>query len=100
MVRPNIVSSHAFLGVPSGQSFVTPAPLPTHSNTVTMSLYYLNSVSEFVISFENWVLRRIFGPERDEVTGEWRKLHTEELNGLYCLTFSLLMTHIYVVPHR
>jgi hypothetical protein len=30
------------------------------------------------------VLRRIFGPKRDEVTGEWRKLHNEELNGLYC----------------
>jgi len=34
--------------------------------------------------FENWVLRRIFGPERDEVTGEWRKLYNEELNDLYC----------------
>ena len=34
--------------------------------------------------FENRVLRRIFGPERDEVTGEWRKLHIEELNNLYC----------------
>jgi len=33
--------------------------------------------------FENRVLRRIFGPKRDEVTGEWRKLHTEELNVLY-----------------
>jgi hypothetical protein len=32
--------------------------------------------------FENRVLRRIFGPERDEVAGEWRKLHNEELNGL------------------
>ena len=32
--------------------------------------------------FENWVLRRIFGPKRDEVTGEWRKLHNEELNPL------------------
>jgi hypothetical protein len=30
--------------------------------------------------FENRVLRRIFGPKRDEVTGEWRKLHIEELN--------------------
>jgi hypothetical protein len=30
--------------------------------------------------FENRVLRRIFGPKRDEVTGEWRKLHKEELN--------------------
>ena len=34
--------------------------------------------------FENRVLRRIFGPTRDEVTGEWRKLHNEELNYLYC----------------
>jgi len=34
--------------------------------------------------FENRVLRRIFGPKRDEVTGEWRKLHKEELNDLYC----------------
>ena len=33
---------------------------------------------------ENMVLRRIFGPRRDEVTGEWRKLHNEELNDLYC----------------
>ena len=34
--------------------------------------------------FENRVLRTIFGPKRDEVTGEWRKLHAEELNDLYC----------------
>jgi hypothetical protein len=33
--------------------------------------------------FENRVLRRIFGPKRDEVTGEWRKLHNEELHSLY-----------------
>jgi len=33
--------------------------------------------------FENMVLRRIFGPRRDEVTGEWRRLHKEELNDLY-----------------
>ena len=33
---------------------------------------------------ENRVLRRIFGPKRDEVTEEWRKLHNEELNDLYC----------------
>jgi hypothetical protein len=31
--------------------------------------------------FENRVLRRMFGPKRDEVTGEWRKLHNEELHG-------------------
>ena len=33
--------------------------------------------------FENRVLRRIFGPKRDEVTGEWRKLHDEELYDPY-----------------
>jgi len=33
--------------------------------------------------FENVVLRRIFGPRRDEVRGEWRRLHNEELNDLY-----------------
>ena len=33
--------------------------------------------------FENRVFMRIFGPKRDEVTGEWRKLHNEELNDLY-----------------
>ena len=33
--------------------------------------------------FQNRVLRRIFGPKRDRVTGEWRKLHNEELNDLY-----------------
>jgi len=34
--------------------------------------------------FENRVLRRIFGRKKDEVTGEWRRLHNEELHGLYC----------------
>jgi len=34
--------------------------------------------------FENRLLRRIFGPKRDEVTRERRKLHNEELNDLYC----------------
>jgi hypothetical protein len=34
--------------------------------------------------FENRVLRRIFGSKRDEVRGEWRKLHNEELSDVYC----------------
>ena len=34
--------------------------------------------------FENKVLRGIFGPRGDEVTGEWRRLHNEEINDLYC----------------
>ena len=33
---------------------------------------------------DNRVLRRIFGPKRDQVTGEWRKLDNEEINDLYC----------------
>jgi hypothetical protein len=33
--------------------------------------------------FENRVLRRIFGPKRDKMTGDWRKLHNEELHSLY-----------------
>ena len=35
--------------------------------------------------FENRALRRVFGPKRDEVTGQWRKLHNEELMDLYSL---------------
>jgi len=35
--------------------------------------------------FENRVLRRVFGPKRDEITGEWRKLHNEDLRDLYSL---------------
>ena len=34
--------------------------------------------------FESRVLRRIFGSKRDDLTGEWRKLHNEELNNIYC----------------
>jgi hypothetical protein len=34
--------------------------------------------------FEERLLRRIFGPKRNEVTGEWKKLHNEELNDGYC----------------
>jgi hypothetical protein len=34
--------------------------------------------------FENRVLRRIFGPKRDKITGEWQKLHNEDLTDLYC----------------
>ena len=38
--------------------------------------------------FENRVLRRVFGPKRDEVTGEWRKLRNEELND--CIPYPIL----------
>ena len=39
--------------------------------------------------FKNRVLRRIFEPKRDEETGEWRKLHNEEINDLYCLPITV-----------
>jgi hypothetical protein len=42
--------------------------------------------------FENRMLRRIFGPKRDEVIGGWRKLHNEELNNLYCLPSIIRIT--------
>jgi hypothetical protein len=41
--------------------------------------------------FENRVLRRIFGPKTDEVTGDWRKLHNEELHNLYSLPNIIIM---------
>jgi hypothetical protein len=33
--------------------------------------------------FENWVLKTVFGPKRDEVMGDWRRLHNDELHNLY-----------------
>jgi hypothetical protein len=56
------------------------------SNTVAIK--FGNRVGCYVFRlrvFENRVLRGIFGPKRDGVTGEWRKLYNEELNDLYCL---------------
>jgi len=44
------------------------------------------SISDiYFILFENRVMRRVFGPKKDEVTGEWRILHSEELSDLYSL---------------
>jgi hypothetical protein len=42
--------------------------------------------------FENRVLRRIFGPKRDEATGGWRKLHNEDLHNLYSLRIIIILT--------
>jgi hypothetical protein len=56
-----------------------------HSRPVTGLLYLMFINTERMLRvFENRVLRRIFGPKRDEVTADWRKLHNEELNDLYC----------------
>ena len=43
--------------------------------------------------FENMLLMRIFGPRRNEVTGEWRKLHEEELNVLYSSPYIIRVTN-------
>jgi hypothetical protein len=51
--------------------------------TVIINLKPLSINERRLRVFENRVLRRIFGPKTDEVTGEWRKLHSEELNALY-----------------
>ena len=56
--------------------------------TWSLSLREENKLSVF----ENMVLRRIFGPRKDEVTGEWKRLHNEELNDLYCSPNILLVT--------
>jgi hypothetical protein len=49
-----------------------------------VKIWYLTLREEHRLGvFENRVLRRIFGPKIDEVTGEWRKLHNEELHDLY-----------------
>ena len=58
----------------------------THSNiTLSMSRSWLLTLREerWLRVFENRVLRRIFGPKRDKVIREWRKLHNEEVNNLY-----------------
>jgi hypothetical protein len=44
--------------------------------------------------FENWVLRRIFGPKREEVVGGWRRLHNEELHNLYTLPDIIMETKL------
>jgi hypothetical protein len=49
--------------------------------------------------FENRMLRRAFGPKRDEVTGEWTKLHNEELNDLYSLPNIVRVVKSRHMPH-
>ena len=63
-------------------TFILLIPLPVLYGCETWSLT-LREESRLTV-FENRVLKRIFGPKRNEVTGERRKLHNEELNDLYC----------------
>jgi hypothetical protein len=53
------------------------------SCSVNFCTFHIIYVNIHLTVFESRVLRRIFGPQRDEVTGEWRKLHNEELNDLH-----------------
>jgi len=57
--------------------------------------YFWRRKFTFLVTAWNRVLRRVFGPKRDEVTGEWRKLHNEELIDLYSLP-----TIVWVVKSR
>jgi len=52
---------------------------------VKLSLFALREERRLRV-FENWVLREIFWPKRDEVAGDWRRLHNEELSDLYFQT--------------
>jgi hypothetical protein len=55
-------------------------------NTLYCYIHLFNFGGECRLNdFENRILRRVVGPNRDEVTGEWRKLHNLELNELYFL---------------
>jgi hypothetical protein len=60
-----------------GARYSTYTFLPSETRSLTLREEHRLRV------FENRVLRRIFGPKRDEVTGEWEKLHIEELRDLY-----------------
>jgi hypothetical protein len=53
-----------------------------NNNAITTSHYYITLIDKLRV-FENRVLRRIFGPKRDGVTGGWKKLHNEKLRDLY-----------------
>jgi hypothetical protein len=55
--------------------------MPVPHVAVTLNIH--EGISRLTV-FENRVLRGMFGAKRDEVTAEWRKLHNEELNYLYC----------------
>jgi len=54
-------------------------------NTIAVAVRLMIILLLLLRVFENRVLRRVFGPKRDEVMGEWRKLHNEELSDLYSL---------------
>ena len=72
-----------FLDYPSYHHLLhSPEFLPQFSCSSNIGL---RVVDELQILMLNRVLRRVFGPKRDEVTGEWRKLHNEELSDLYSL---------------
>jgi hypothetical protein len=67
---------------------------PVYTGSLTLSEEHRLRV------FENRLLRRIFGPKRDEVTGEWRRLHNEELHDLYCSPKFLSLTNLGSNPRK
>ena len=80
----------AFLSTSTTQSLVTLQSSLSHSYYNTSGIVLLTwsltlREEPRLRVFENRVLKRVFEPKRDEVTGEWRKLHNEELSDLYTL---------------
>jgi hypothetical protein len=66
----------------SKYAYTTPPPRLPLLHLVPILIFRLREEHRLRV-FENRVLRRIFGPKRDEATGDWRRLHNEELNDLY-----------------
>jgi hypothetical protein len=74
----NTVSLHVDIPRTGGRGFDLPS-----EDSLQQYLKFPNECFLSLSVFENRVLRRIFRPKRDEVTGDWRKMHNEELHSLY-----------------
>jgi hypothetical protein len=81
--------SEELVGLPENEPTVLPTRPLNSIRSVSVVLYGCETWSLTLREghrlrvFEDRVLKRIFGPKRDEVTGGWRKLHNEELHNLY-----------------
>jgi len=63
-------------------------PYSLLSKNIKLKIYRTEIFPVVLYQWETWLLTRIFKSKRDEVTGEWRKLHNEELNDLYTKYYS------------
>ena len=75
--------SHSPVGAQSRNIQSKLPTAPDECKNASLALLFGSNGNSKLRVFENMVLRRIFGPRRDEVMGEWRGLHNEKLNDLY-----------------